>query len=397
MVIGFFGALINNDNMGCVALTYSLLSLVEDISKETQLNISYYIFEVDPDEEKTLLAAKKLGICPKRIKSFDVRPLFRFRRFIHHFSTGIVSLSALRKCDLCVDITAGDSFTDIYGQYTFDVETNVKLLIERLNIPLILGPQTYGPYENEDNINKAKKAIEGAILVISRDQKSADFIASFSNKEVYVTTDLAFKLPYKKCNQRKGDKVKVGINVSGLLISNKTERTNLSLKLKANYEQYITTLIDWMLDMDCYEIHVIPHVGQDGVEWLKQRYGDQIIYYDAFEDPMSAKYIISGLDVFIGSRMHATIGSFSAGVVTIPVAYSRKFTGLYDSLGYSYVVDLIEENTDEAVQKTIDQIENREQLRHSLQQSMLLVREKSERNYDLLKMIITSVGGQQSK
>ena len=39
--------------------------------------------------------------------------------------------------------------------------------------------------------------------------------------------------------------------------------------------------------------------------------------------------------------MHATIGAFSAGVPVVPMAYSRKFNGLFvDTLNYHFMADL---------------------------------------------------------
>jgi polysaccharide pyruvyl transferase WcaK-like protein len=45
------------------------------------------------------------------------------------------------------------------------------------------------------------------------------------------------------------------------------------------------------------------------------------------------KAIIGKCDFFIGSRMHACIGAISMGVPTVPVAYSRKFIGIWDIYG----------------------------------------------------------------
>ena len=41
-----------------------------------------------------------------------------------------------------------------------------------------------------------------------------------------------------------------------------------------------------------------------------------------FATPMEAKSYISGMDLFIGARMHATIAAISAGVPVIPFSYS---------------------------------------------------------------------------
>ena len=59
------------------------------------------------------------------------------------------------------------------------------------------------------------------------------------------------------------------------------------------------------------------------------------------------------MDFFIGSRMHSTIASFSCGVPTVPVSYSRKFEGLFDSLGYEYVIHGNSCNEKDAIDMTI--------------------------------------------
>lgn len=69
------------------------------------------------------------------------------------------------------------------------------------------------------------------------------------------------------------------------------------------------------------------------------------------------------MNIFMGSRMHATIASFSSGVVTIPVAYSRKFIGLFRNLGYNYVIDACNMDDDEAYNETINYINNAEKLK----------------------------------
>lgn len=370
MIIGLLGCLINNENMGCVALTFSLINMLEQISKEKKIDYIYYVFEVSPNEVCRKRAIELLHLQENQIKCFDVTPLYRARRFVHHFSNGIVSLNALKQCDYVIDLTAGDSFTDIYGQYTFDGETNVKLLVKKMGKKLILGPQTYGPFSTDKNIQKAKKAIESADLVISRDQMSADYIASFSDKNVYVTTDLAFDLPWNKRKCVSTDRVRVGINVSGLLLRNKTENTALLVRQESDYDNYIRGVIDRLLDENRYDIYVIPHVGKDGSDYIRSIYGNRMHYCEQFKNPIDAKNTISQMDVFIGARMHATIAAFSSGVATIPTAYSRKFAGLYSNLNYPYTIDLETNKAEKNISCTMQYLHNYKELMSRAQNCM---------------------------
>ena len=50
--IGLFGTAINNGNLGCVALTYSLISILNEIAEERKFDITYYLFDVTPNKKK---------------------------------------------------------------------------------------------------------------------------------------------------------------------------------------------------------------------------------------------------------------------------------------------------------------------------------------------------------
>lgn len=385
MMIGFLGALINNENLGCLALTYSQINLIEDIAKEKKIEVKYSVFENHPNSEMVSLLEKKLPITPGKITAFDITPLFNFRRFIRHFMKGLKTWQAFKRCDLFIDLTAGDSFSDIYGQYIFDSETNVKLLVKKLNKPLILGPQTYGPYEKKTNLSKAIKTIEKADVVISRDMKSVDYLSQYTKKKIEVTTDLAFMLPYENEYEKNGDKIRVGINVSGLLVRQKTESTSLTTQFKTDYETYLTSVVDWLLEKDCYEIYAIPHVGNDGLDLFRKIYGDKINYKGPYKDPISAKNDIASMDIFIGSRMHATIAAFSSGVCTIPVAYSRKFSGLFNHLNYDYIIDIADMTTDVAFETTVKYIEDYQKIKDKVSESMKKIQEETEKNRSIYR------------
>src|SRR3546814_10242070 len=57
-----------------------------------------------------------------------------------------------------------------------------------------------------------------------------------------------------------------------------------------------------------------------------------------FAGPCEAKSYISSLDYLVAGRMHACIAAFSSGTPVMPVAYSRKFSGLFGTLGYDFLL-----------------------------------------------------------
>ena len=97
------------------------------------------------------------------------------------------------------------------------------------------------------------------------------------------------------------------------------------------------------------------------------------------------------MDIFIGSRMHSTIASFSSGVVTIPISYSRKFEGLFGSLDYPYVINAKLENTDSAYALVMRYIENRADLSESQKKSMQLIEDKNKVFKDSILSILKEI------
>ena len=82
----------------------------------------------------------------------------------------------------------------------------------------------------------------------------------------------------------------------------------------------------------------------------------------AFTSPSEAKSYIAGLDFFMGARMHACIAAFSSGVPVVPMAYSRKFAGLFGSLGYDHTVDCTSEAPEAILERIFAAYEKRRTL-----------------------------------
>lgn len=390
MVIGLMGAITDNANLGCVALTYSVMKALQSACERNHISAKYIIFESSYKPEKVQRMCEELEIEPKNVEWVAIGYIHKMTSVIKYASRNQKMVQEIKRCDFVVDLTQGDSFADIYGKERFMLYTKIKELVEKLQIPLVLGPQTYGPFNDGKNKKYAKKVIESAYKVISRDQESADYIASFSDKEVEVTTDLAFLLPYNVSEKQDNGKIKIGINASSLLIKDKIEKTETKFQLKTDYDKYMNLLIEELSKDEKYEIYLIPHVGDDAGKVFGEKYRN-VIVQESFATPIEAKSFIASMDVFIGARMHATIAAFSSGVATIPTAYSRKFSGLYNNLGYDCVVDMQKLTTEEALKLTIQYVRDYKTLIEKRNVSINEINSKSERTIEIFEEILKSV------
>ena len=197
VIIGLMGAITDNGNLGCVALTYSLIKALQSACDRNGINAKYIIFEGSYKPEKIDKMCEELLLERNHVECVPIGYIHKVTSILKYASRNQKMVRNIKRCDFVVDLTQGDSFADIYGNERFMLYTKIKELVEKLHVPLILGPQTYGPFNDEKNQKYAKKVIDNAYKVISRDQASADYIASFSNKDVEVTTDLAsFNIPH---------------------------------------------------------------------------------------------------------------------------------------------------------------------------------------------------------
>lgn len=355
--IALLGADINNTNLGCQALTWSLLTILESIKKKKNLIFQYYIFEANPCTEKTSVLSQELGISVDILHPVHLGCITDPLRFIKYIKRNMFVFNQLKECDIAFDITRGDSFSDLYGKHVFDTFALYKLYLEKVGVPLVLAPQTYGPFIEERNKKRAERVFRDARYIMSRDKMSNDQVNELCGRETFVTTDVAFQLPFEK-KSITSEKKRIGINISGLLFLTEKNEYNQNLAYAKKYNEIIEHLIQWLNEQNKYEIILVPHVTNDveAISRISTKYPfvSTIEYVD---NPKKIKEIISTMDVFIGSRMHATIAALSSGVPTIPLAYSRKFKGVFELLDYQYTIDL-EESEDEIYQKIINSICN---------------------------------------
>ena len=86
---------------------------------------------------------------------------------------------------------------------------------------------------------------------------------------------------------------------------------------------------------------------------------------------LEIKGIIGLCDFFIGSRMHACIAALSQGIPTVGVAYSKKFGGVFESVGVAdWFIDAREADQDEATEKVMRLFGEREAVRTTLADSV---------------------------
>lgn len=347
--IGIIWANPYSENLGVGALAYSALALLNDVCNEHHINAELTLigstgkykdkirwnndeiqfYNVPGNDFLELKSLVKLSILPNKYKT---------RRLLG--------------CDLIFDLAEGDSFTDIYGDKRFFRILNSKRFFNLIGTRQVLLPQTIGPFVSKVNEDKAFRIMGKLEKIISRDKKSFEYTAKFlPHEKTMESIDVAFYLPFKKVVFAP-NYVHVGINISGLLWNGGYTKNN-QFSLKSDYRKLIENIIAYFSEQENVMIHLVSHVISETIPieddyaiaaQFHQTYPKTIVA-PKFKTPVEAKSYIGGLDFFTGARMHACIAAFSTGVPVIPMAYSRKFNGLFcETLGYKWIADCVNED-----------------------------------------------------
>lgn len=272
------------------------------------------------------------------------------------------TLKLLFETTLFVDISGGDSFSDIYGMRRFTLAFLVRLLPLMLKKTLILFPQTYGPFKRAISRSMARYVFKRAKRIYSRDQAGLDYVrnllcSSTTHDKTNFAPDVAFLLDSRKPAElemgglgelRKDISTVVGLNVSGLIYYGGYTGGN-EFGLKVDYKTLVDAIVERLLQQDHVRILLVPHVIPQGVyrgytendlaacldvqKRFSDRYPGRLLVAQGRFDQGEVKYVIGMCDFFVGTRMHSCVAALSQCIPAIGVAYSKKFKGVFATAG----------------------------------------------------------------
>jgi len=305
-------------------------------------------------------------------------------------------LQSVLDADVVASIAGGDSFADIYGLGRLWYVALPQLLVLQLQKPLVLLPQTLGPFKGTFARFIARYIMRNATAVYSRDETGfaeAERLLGSRRDRLKFSRDVAFalepmapaadglaKLPPKR------ERALVGLNVSGLLLAGGYTRENM-FGLKADYVRLMREIILYFVNEENADVLLVPHVYGTDLESdtgacgrlyreLQPVCGEKLHLLPGGFNQHEIKYLIGRCDFFLGSRMHACIAALSQSVPAVCLAYSRKFIGVMESVGCGELVaDLCSLSNEETLKAVRNIFSSRTRIREGLRKRMPGVRE----------------------
>jgi colanic acid/amylovoran biosynthesis protein len=313
-----------------------------------------------------------------------------------------VCLRHIKEATIVASMAGGDSFSDIYGLERLLYVALPQVLVLLLEKPLLLLPQTIGPFRARLSRMIARYVLRHAFRVFTRDYRSI--------KEVEVVLghrpdperfkfcyDVGFVLdPIAPARQnvvgldleRPQRSTLVGLNISGLLFMGGYTRNN-AFGLRADYQALIYNLIDFLIAKKGASVLLVPHVFGTRLDSesdsqvceqvfaaLEGKYKGRIGLVRGMYNQSEIKHIIGMCDFFIGSRMHACIAAVSQTIPAVSIAYSDKFLGVMETVGVgSLVADARKLDTEEILNLIGESYDSRALSRFHLETKMAEIKE----------------------
>ncbi len=401
----FQGASLDVGNQGCCALAASFIKLVIDTKPNAKIYLLY---------GNRTNGVQKLKVSGKTIEldivNFRLSPKAKIREHLFWILflaliQKILPIKSLRDrivksnrwlrtlccADFVGEIRGGDSFSDIYGLRKFLLGIIPSIIAILMRKELVLLPQTYGPFKSRISRASARFILLRAHQIFARDMESIELVQKLlgdrdKDKIVKFCPDIAFTLesaaPEMPDIQPKLDRNSstplLGLNISGLLYMGGFTRNNM-FGLSVDYRHFVHVLLEELMKQTNAHLLLIPHVffgNKEGdeleicrklVKSIDSQYADRIHLVNRQYDQNQVKGIIGLCDFFVGSRMHACIAALSQYIPIVGLAYSKKFRGVFQSVGAEqFAVDMRQRNCEEIIETIVRYFEQKDAITENI-------------------------------
>lgn len=363
---------INQENRGNAALSYGAISFLMErgLLRDDQDLIVFQYYR-NPFKAKHLRLYKEDIDINNVKRKYYIVPVFGIEKWLLMRFGILLPFTRYGKMMRQVQYEAadygGDGFSDIYGDRLFISRLYQTIPFMAAKVPLVILPQTIGPFTKNYNKEIAIKILKYADKVFVRDNKFENEL-KLLNIKYERTKDLsAYMKPQKWDIDIKNNAV--GINISGLAYF------NCFKGLENQFDMYpilIMRIIELFRLKGC-NVYLIPHSyrwskpSKDNDDLLacrdvynKINNNKNVFLIEKDLTSPQVKYVISQMSYFIGTRMHANFAAIYTNVPVFGLAYSYKFKGAFDSNGLDGEAQTVMINniTNDKIDQIIEKINN---------------------------------------
>lgn len=197
----YFGAAPDTSNLGVSALCFAVVGSLARLCPDAGLTVFDHARGVRRETQRFdggTFEFDRCGACQTR-RVWRRESFWNIALSARLGGLGSEPVRRLRAADAVLDISGGDSFTDLYGPRRFASVAASKRLALQLGRPLVLLPQTYGPYRDPAVRAAAGEIVRRCAMAWARDARSFETLrklagADFDPARHRCGVDVAFAL-----------------------------------------------------------------------------------------------------------------------------------------------------------------------------------------------------------
>jgi colanic acid/amylovoran biosynthesis protein len=273
-------------------------------------------------------------------------------------------------------VSCGGSFlTDTY--HIDHVLAGYELGLDLGKIMITLG-QTLGPFADTRNLDTVGHVLSRFDLVALRDQRSGEMAKRMGVPPANIVTaaDMAFNLTYVgRTDTHTVRRVpRVGVSVRRWIFPGVSDIENENEKYIARMVETLDSLVqqtgaEIVFVSTCQGVPSYAYRDEEVALKIHERlrHRDRAIIDRSFNTPEQYMEKIAGVDVLVGTRMHACILAMIAGTPAVNVEYEFKSRELFDRLGLAdLIVSISDFEPRELVGKVASVLEDRESVKRRI-------------------------------
>lgn len=244
-------------------------------------------------------------------------------------------------------------------------------IAKRYNKPVVLMPQSFGPFDwpdgnNEEFLKRVKKELTYATKIYAREKEGYECLKSLDLDNVELSTDMVirekvFPTASDIYASHKNDEIDYPApNSVGFIINENVFRIGDSSSVFDLYAKILDRLVDngenvYILNTSTADIHLVEKVlnntkNKDKVSLITKEYASPELID-----------IIGRFKYVIASRYHSVVFAYRGGVPAIILGWASKYTDLAEHfLQQDYVFDIRNPGVDQIIEKIDKMGENYE-------------------------------------
>lgn len=323
------------------------------------------ILEITDRKNITVLSGNKEATS----KKYNINTIDRYNVFS--------IISKLIKSDALV-FGGGSLLQDITSKRSIYYYLFLIRLAKIMNSKVIMLSQGIGPIINE-NSKKAVQSTLGLVDYITvRDKHSKEFLEGIgmNSNKIFLSTDPVINLRAgENYTAKNSNKKKVCFSLRNW------KNADVSKKISALTEMLIKN------NIECYFIPFYYNEDLELIDEVEKNIGNKAVYYKEKLTTNDAFDIIKGMDVLVGVRLHSLIFAAAANVPFAAVSYDHKVDHFVNSVNMKVACSIDNLDVNILYDEIIEKINNEDEEKKKLFESVANLRQLTKINYKILKEI----------